>query len=38
MFNNYQLKYLKGNGIDDYRNRYDNTPYYSYDYRLRPQY
>ena len=38
MFNNYQLKYLKGNAIDDYRNRYDDTPSYSYNYRLEPQY
>lgn len=38
MFNNYQLKYLKNNAINDYRNRYDNTPSYSYSYRLGPQY
>ena len=38
MFNNYQLKYLKSNAINDYRNRYDNTPSYSYNYRLGPQY
>ena len=38
MFNNYQLKYLKSNAISDYRNRYDNTPSYSYNYRLGPQY
>ena len=38
MFNNYQLKYLKNNAISDYRNRYDNTPSYSYNYRLGPQY
>ncbi|QUB70078.1 hypothetical protein J5A68_12895 [Prevotella melaninogenica] len=38
MFNNYQLKYLKRNAINDYRNRYDNTPSYSYNYRLGPQY
>ena len=38
MFNNYQLKYLKNNAINDYRNRYDNTPSYSYNYRLGPQY
>ena len=38
MFNNYQLKYLKGTAIDDYRYRYDNTPSYSYNYRLGPQY
>ena len=38
MFNNYQLKYLKSNAISDYRNRYDNTPSYSYNYRVGPQY
>lgn len=38
MFNNYQLKYLKSNAINDYRNRYDNTPSYSYNYRVGPQY
>lgn len=38
MFNNYQLKYLKSNAISDYRNRYDNTPSYSYNYRVEPQY
>ena len=38
MFNNYQLKYLKSNAISDYRNRYDDTPSYSYNYRLGPQY
>lgn len=38
MFNNYQLKYLKSNTINDYRNRYDNTPSYSYNYRVGPQY
>ena len=38
MFNNYQLKYLKSNAIDDYRYRYDNTPSYSYNYRVGPQY
>ena len=38
MFNNYQLKYLKNNAISDYRNRYDNTPSYSYNYRVGPQY
>ena len=38
MFNNYQLKYLKSNAISDYRNRYDNTQSYSYNYRLGPQY
>ena len=38
MFNNYQLKYLKRNAINDYRNRYDDTPSYSYNYRLEPQY
>ena len=38
MFNNYQLKYLKSNTISDYCNRYDNTPSYSYNYRVGPQY
>lgn len=38
IFNNYQLKYLKSNAISDYRNRYDNTPSYSYNYRVGPQY
>lgn len=38
MFNNYQLKYLKSNAINEYHNRYDNTPSYSYTYRLGPQY
>ena len=37
-FSKYQLDYLQGAGKKDYRNRYDNTPSYSYNYRLGPQY
>ncbi|MDD7258528.1 MAG: outer membrane beta-barrel protein [Prevotellaceae bacterium] len=38
LFNKYQLNYLQGTAADDCRNRYDDTPSYSYNYNANVSY
>ena len=37
-FSKYQLDYLQDTGGKDYRNRHDESPSYTYSYKLEPQY